>query len=192
MRRVLFLVDEWQKVHQAQAPRAALNAMERWLLPPLGTMKLNTDGAFPHSGAGGGRRVIVRDHIGNFVAGACQFFPAVSDPESAELLACKRAFELAMELGYERVILETDSKVAEGRLNAPWKDFSVHGPLVEYLKRAMRQFHRCSVRSVRRTANVVAHNLAREGCSNKLRKTWLGNPPECVISALARDLPDVF
>lgn len=54
----------------------------------------------------------------------------------------------------------------------------------------MNLFQDCSVRFARRTANTAAHNLAKEGYLNKLCKTWLGRPPECVISALATDVPE--
>ena len=43
-----------------------------------------------------------------FNAGACHFFPSVSDPERAELLACRGALELAREMGVDKVALETD------------------------------------------------------------------------------------
>jgi hypothetical protein len=52
--------------------------------------------------------VIVRDHHGDFIAGACHYFPIVTDPEK-ELLACQRAVKLALEAGVRCLLLETDS-----------------------------------------------------------------------------------
>jgi hypothetical protein len=57
----------------------------------------------------------MRDHQSGFLAGASLFFPQVTDPERAEVLACRRVVLLAKEHGVSRLILETDcqSVVAE-------------------------------------------------------------------------------
>jgi ribonuclease HI len=49
-----------------------------------------------------------RNHHGGFMAGSCHFLPHTTDPERAELEACKRALLLAKEKGIERIYLETD------------------------------------------------------------------------------------
>jgi hypothetical protein len=63
-------------------------------------------------------------------------------------------------------------------------DRSSHGTLVEDIKETLKDFSGFSVKHVRRSANGVAHLLAKLGCENKLCKVWV-NPPDSVVSTLA-------
>ena len=129
----------------------------------------------------------MRDHHGGFVAGASHFFPSVADPEHAELLACRRALELAKELGCERIVLETDCLNAVTKLRRPDKDRSAYGPLVEEIKDSCMGFRDVVISFVRRTTNEVAHKLAGEGCRSKSDLVWLGEPPGFVVNLLAAE-----
>jgi ribonuclease HI len=132
--------------------------------------------------------VVVRDHHGGFLAGACHFFTHVADAEAAELLGCRSGLLLARELQVTRVVLETDSTVMASKLRQRDKDRSLHGPLVEDIKEIMAGFEEITVRAVRRRANKVAHVLAKEGCDNKLSRSWLGVPPAVIVSVLDSDV----
>jgi hypothetical protein len=76
----------------------------------------------------------VRDHHGSPIAGACHFFPLVSDPERAELLACCCAIQLAKDVGVRRLALETDCMGPMTKMSSKDLHRSVHGPLVEEIK----------------------------------------------------------
>lgn len=70
-------------------------------------IKVNADRAFFFSqqqkGASG---VVMNNALGNFVAAANHFYPRVDiDTMTAEVLACKRAAKLAMEMGADKVII---------------------------------------------------------------------------------------
>jgi ribonuclease HI len=65
--------------------------MERWLPPDTGWHKVNADGAFIKESGEGGCRVVLRNHHGEFISSACHFLPCVTDPERAEILACRHA-----------------------------------------------------------------------------------------------------
>lgn len=58
------------------------------------------------------------------------------------------------------------------KLNSGEVDRSVHGQLVESIKMKLQGIDDLVVRWVRRSANRVAHRLAKEGCDNELCKTW--------------------
>jgi hypothetical protein len=47
------------------------------------------------------------------------------------------------------------------------------------------------VKWVRRSANAVAHNLAKEGCVLGLNKVWFLFPPDCIKDVLSVDSPRV-
>jgi ribonuclease HI len=134
----------------------------------LGWTKINADGAFNRDSGHGGGGVVLRDHHGVFLAGACRFPPYVIDPEQAELLACRRGLEVAKELGLEKVLLETDCAAVVSKLHCRERDQSLHGPLVEDVKLMLQDFAEAEVRHARRVCNGVAHCLAKLGCVNKL------------------------
>jgi ribonuclease HI len=96
------------------------------------------------------------------------FFPSASDPEGAELLACRMALEMAREAGVPRIMVETDCKGMVTKLNSDGTDRSIHGPMVEDIKFWLRDFDDYKVQFVRHSANEDANRLAKEGCKNKL------------------------
>jgi ribonuclease HI len=179
------LVDEWKSLKRANTVKEAGPVAHS--CPPEGWHKGNADGAYSASEGCGGGGVIIRDHHGEPVAGARCFFPVVTDPERAELLACRRAVLLATEGGGQKLVLETDCLGAVAKLTSKEIDRSVHGPLVEDIKKMLDEFEASSILHVRRSGNKIAHRLAKEGCSNKVEDSWLGSPPEFVMNLLVLD-----
>jgi ribonuclease HI len=181
-KRVAFLLEEWQSIKAPKPERVKVT--EQWLPPPRGWVKANCDGAcLAKDGVGGGGAVL-RDHHGDFQSGACRFFPTTSDPERAELLACRMAVGLAKDAGVRQLILESDCMGAIGKLGGDAVDCSVRGPLVEDIKVLLHDFDEVKVQYARRSANGVAHRLAQEGCKNKVCNTWLGVPPDWIVNLL--------
>jgi ribonuclease HI len=99
-------------------------------------------------------------------------FPHVADAEGAELLACRRGLRLAHEAQVQRLVLETDNVRIVAKLQKVDQDRSFYGPLVEEIKNLLRGFDVSSVRAVRRSANEVAHIIAKLGCDNKICNSW--------------------
>jgi hypothetical protein len=44
------------------------------------------------------------------------------------------------------------------------------------------------IKWARRSANVVAHTLAKEGCGLEFNRTWFLVSPDCIKGMLARDM----
>jgi ribonuclease HI len=188
VRRSLFLVDEWAAAQQKDSQRSeASTVTERWLPPEADWYKVNADGAFVKESGEGGCGVVLRNHHGEFVSAACHFLPLATDPERAEILACKRALQLAKEMEVTKVCLETDYLSAVVKLRSSEKDRSAHGPLVEEIKELLWSFMDHSVSHVRRSCNGVAHVLAKESCTNKFCNVWTKVPPMYVVNLLASE-----
>jgi ribonuclease HI len=185
-RKSLALVEEWSAI-KAGTRQVVQRGREHWLPPEEGWYKINADGAFMSSAGNGGCGAVIRDHMGAFVASECHFLPSVSDPERAELLACKRALILAGRKGLRRICLETDCLSAVAKIKGSDLDRSFHGPLVEEIKELLKMFAGHEVRHARRDVNGVAHKLASVGCGNKLCNIWLVSPPEFIVSLLASE-----
>jgi ribonuclease HI len=148
--RVVALVEEWHNL-RATKPKQQVRAEEHWLPPDAGWHKANADGALVIADGVGGGGVIIRDHHGEAIAGTSCFFPHVSDPKRAELLACRRAVLLAKEVGVRQLALGTDCAGAVLKPKTDGLERSVHGPLVEEIKQLLKGFDDFSVVHVRRT-----------------------------------------
>lgn len=116
-----------------------------------------------------GSGAVLRDHHGVFLEGTSHFPPGITDPERAELLACRRALQLATDFGVQKLILEMDSQTTVRKITMDMTGLSANGPIVHEVKEL---FNKICV------ANKAAHVFAREGCSNKICKTWFQVPPE--------------
>ncbi|KAK4274243.1 hypothetical protein QN277_017497 [Acacia crassicarpa] len=78
-----------------------------WSPPSAGTLKYNCDGAFPGRDSDAAIGVICRDHFGVFKWGFVDKVKSIS-AFMTEALALKRALMLAVDLGHDKVIFETD------------------------------------------------------------------------------------
>jgi hypothetical protein len=76
----IFLVDEWAAAqHKDLQHSEASRETERWLPPDTGWHKVNADGAFVKESGEGGCGVVLQNHHGEFISGACHFLPRVTD-----------------------------------------------------------------------------------------------------------------
>jgi ribonuclease HI len=108
-----------------------------------------------------------------------------------ELLACRRAVNLAKEMQVQKVMLESDSTGVIGKLLKEGLDRSAYGQLVEEIKAILKNFEDLSVRAVWHSANRAADLLAKESRVNKNCVAWLGVPPAVIIPCLALDIAEV-
>nr|CAD1832801.1 unnamed protein product [Ananas comosus var. bracteatus] len=107
----------------ASPPPPDFELVVSWRPPPDGWVKLNTDGSFVGRGSSGGAGFVARDSEGLFVFAGTSSCPGVN-PLYSELWAIRAALTRAIEAGFPRVLLESDSSSAVdllgGRIkNAP-------------------------------------------------------------------------
>ncbi|KAE8768015.1 WD repeat domain phosphoinositide-interacting protein 3 [Hordeum vulgare] len=92
---------------QSKVPSRASSAVK--VVPPEeGWLKVNSDHAVSKIGDKGGAGAVIRNHEGAFRAGLCYLFRGVVDPESVEILACKRDLQVAWEINADKVHVEMD------------------------------------------------------------------------------------
>jgi hypothetical protein len=72
-RRILFLQEQWIAQSSTQVPDSH-QSMEHWLPPMEGWIKINIDGAFNKDVEICSGGVVLRNHHGGFVSGACHVF----------------------------------------------------------------------------------------------------------------------
>jgi hypothetical protein len=81
-----------------------------------------------------------------------------------------------------------DSASVVAKLGSEARDRSMHGPLVEEIKKELRLLANYQVKWARRRANRVAHSLAKEGCGLESDRVWFMVPHVCIDSVLFQDL----
>jgi hypothetical protein len=83
-----------------------------WEPPPRGCLKVNYDGAVFVETNEGGIGVVIRDDQGLPMISLSQKIPYLGSSIMMEVLALRRALLLAIEMGFQSVILEGDSEIA--------------------------------------------------------------------------------
>ena len=86
--------------------------------------------------------------------------PPVIDSEEAEILACRKALEFAVDAGFRDLIIEGDNKVVMTSITSIHTTSSWLGQLYGDVNCIAAGIGNLTVNCVPRTANIVAHALA--------------------------------
>ncbi|RXH67396.1 hypothetical protein DVH24_027543 [Malus domestica] len=87
----------------------------------------------------------------------------------------------------QQVILECDALQVVQEIGSLNSDPFDHGLLIEDIKTRLWDFASSRVTHVRRSANVVAHKLAKLALSPNFTSFWFEVPPKCVQDTLIHD-----
>lgn len=107
---VRFISNMLEVLHTLKMPKQSKTPKlpEKWRCPEDGWVKVNTDAGFDALAFTGTSGAVIRDHTGTVKAAAARWFDDVPDALTAEALAAKEGLELAVENGYDKVVLEVD------------------------------------------------------------------------------------
>ncbi|KAL0375713.1 UNVERIFIED_CONTAM: hypothetical protein Scaly_0688900 [Sesamum calycinum] len=158
---------EFKELNTQMAPSTSPQRTEQmWLPPPCEFVKINFDGATFNFQTAMGVGIVARNSEGECLAWRTRCVNHTDDAALAEALAAHEAMRLAIQEGWQSVILEGDCKNIISRLNSNDPDDSVIGPIIDdtrYLKEAIE---RCRVDFIPRECNSLAHSLARKALDN--------------------------
>jgi ribonuclease HI len=167
----------------APAPVAAENA---WVKPPLGHVKLTTDGSFVQQDGTAAAGMIIRRSDGTIVLSSCRSLRKCGSALEAELCAVMEGMSLALEWCQEPIIVETDSDTVVKMLCNKVKDLSPLGHLVAEAKELLSD-RIVRISKVPRSHVSSGHLLASFGRLNDHTTVWLGSGPEAILDSLLRD-----
>jgi len=159
------------------------SSLTSWTPPTSHQLKCNVDAAIFYDGAGFG--VVVRDHTGRFVAAHCARLGCGRDPYLAEAMAVREALSWLMANSFSNFILESDSLNFCFSFNYVSLDLSYVGLIVKQCRNIAHGIGNVSVHHVRRSANRVAHALARATGSSSVLGSWMSVPPACIANLVA-------
>ena len=113
--------------------------------------------------------------------------PPVQNSEEAEVLASRRALEFAVETGFMELVLEGDNSTVMKSITSPQPNMSRLGHVYEDIKCIAARLRRLEVSFVKRSANAVAHALAKHARQIDEEVVWLEEDPLPAIEALYCD-----
>ncbi|XP_030923859.1 uncharacterized protein LOC115950759 [Quercus lobata] len=144
------------------------DALEVFLPPDGSTYKLNFDATVFSDASASGVGVMIRNAGGQVMAALSSRGLAVLDSEEAEVLACRRALEFAIEVGFSDLIVEGDNANAMRSIVSTQDDWSRLGILFDDIRCLARRLRLVEFRAIRHAANGAAHSLALEILGRKL------------------------
>ncbi|KAL0006019.1 hypothetical protein SO802_013580 [Lithocarpus litseifolius] len=156
-----------------------------WEKPPLGWMKLNSDGSAlgnPGKAGGGG---LIRDHQGNWVRGYARAH-GNSNSSLAELWALCDGLEIAKDLGLDKLIVEMDALSIVLLMNNDKANLLME-PLLSDCRKLLDAIPFKRVVHTFREANQCADMLARFGGSSISNFVVFMYPPPVVAGLLLAD-----
>ena len=131
---------------------------------------------------------IIRNDKGEVMAAMSVSGPRVSTSDEAELLACRRAIEFAVDAGFFRLTIEGDNSNVIQSISSSSKNSSLLGNVVGDIRHLLRGLQWTRVCFIRREANQVAHALAQYA-RNSLEEDlyWMEDSPPPALEALYHD-----
>jgi ribonuclease HI len=136
--------------------------------------------------------VVVRDECGELVMERGGEYVGVHNAFGAELQAMLKAVDVAADIGAIRVVFESDWELLAVALNRRGPYFSQLVASLDDLKVQVHSwFSSYNVQTCRRSANILAHELAQLGrfCNANEAISWDVDVPASITEYSVVDLP---
>lgn len=151
------------------------------------TFKLNFDALVFANTNSSGFNVIIRNNIGQVMAGLLARGPYVASNEEAEVLTFRKALELAIDAGFMELVVEGDNATVMKSLLSPQVNRSRLGHIYKDVQTLAARFRRLSVGCIKLGANSVALSLALYAGQLDDEILWPEESPPPTLDALYLD-----
>jgi hypothetical protein len=182
----------WEEYKASQALPSGLPRFipQKWKKPQAGYVKLNVDASFHSVSSVAGLGGVFRDSEGNFLGGFVDFLPSIVSAKHGEMLALLLGVKVAYNRSLVPLIVESDCLDLVQAITSNSLDSSELGFLIEDIRQDLQTASAASIHHVRRSANNVAHLLAREAGIKCLEFDFFSVAPSFVKEALSSDCND--
>lgn len=149
--------------------------------------KVNVDAAVFAEINASGFGVVVLNERAEVMASLAAKGPSVQDSEEAEVLACRKALEFAVDAGFMDVVLEGDNSSVMRAISTGRANRSRLGHIYEDIQCLAAGFRSFTVIFVKHSANGVAQSLAGFARNVEDELAWLEDSPPPALEALHFD-----
>ncbi|XP_074378458.1 uncharacterized protein LOC141719995 [Apium graveolens] len=175
------LLNDWKRAQvEKKNYRQVINSSPRhWSPPQQGWVKINVDAALFEASGSTGISSIIRNEAGQFIRARVRRIDGKMYPREAEAVSLKEALSWTKDLGFRKCVFETDAKLlAEACKGTNGRSFfhTIVLDCIEFFK----HFDDVLVNFVHRSANGVAHALARAAHSMSGLQEWHDVAPEFI------------
>ncbi|XP_075654664.1 uncharacterized protein LOC142624799 [Castanea sativa] len=148
-----------------------------WQPPPQSIFKLNFDATVFSGLNKSGYGAIIHDEKCEVMAAMAAKGPKVFCSEEAELHACRKAIEFAVDVGFSELVIEGDNSLAMTAISTTKIDHSMLGNVVGDVQHLLRNLHWVRDDCIRRGRNQVAHVLAQFARNISEYMYWMKDVP---------------
>ena len=146
--------------------------------PPEGIMyKLNFDATVFADMTSSGIGVIIRNNRWQVMAALSSKSHAVVDSEEAEVLACRKVLEFAVDVGFSKLIVEGNNINVMKSIKSNQVDLSRLGNLYDDIRCMAGCLQHVDFHSIKRSANGVSHSLSHYARHLSEDIVWLEDSP---------------
>ncbi|XP_060962076.1 uncharacterized protein LOC133032219 [Cannabis sativa] len=134
---------------------------ERWTKPEANKIKINVDAAlFPQDNSYG-FGIVARDSSGSLIEAQTRYFGGVYDAEVVEAMGVKEALSWIKSKNWSDVEIETDSMLTVQGIRSNYTLNSIFGLIIHDCQLLFSSLNNVRICFIRRSANRVAHVVAR-------------------------------
>ncbi|KAK1679088.1 hypothetical protein QYE76_039936 [Lolium multiflorum] len=159
----------------------------RWIPPPAGFLKINTDAAFDAINLVGASGCVVRNADGVFLRAASSWLESVPDALTAEAIACCEGVKLCLGGTDMKIILESDCMTLVELWKTRKKNRAAIWPILNHIEALSKEFISFDFRFVSRKANMAAHLTAKNMSSAMPECIWVSQVPAFLANCIQHD-----
>ena len=157
-------------------------------LRTLQCFKVNFDATVFRRSNLAGIGVIARNHDGEAAGALSSPIPMAQSVADLEALACLKAVQFALEIGFTRVVFEGDSAVIINALLHSAGELASFGNILDDIRLHSSIFQFVKFVHVSRNCNSVADALAKKDKSNVGTQVWLHDLPTDIVPLVLHDV----
>ncbi|KAL0012535.1 hypothetical protein SO802_007643 [Lithocarpus litseifolius] len=146
--------------------------------------KLNFDAAIFTDKGRSGVGAVIRNERGEVMATLSAMGPFVQDSEEAEIVACRKALEFAIDACFTDLVIEGDTVNVVRAIDSNCMDSSRLGTVIEDIHCLVSGLRWSTVSCVKRSANTIAHCLAQFAKNVSEELVWIEDCPQSAKEAL--------
>jgi ribonuclease HI len=176
-------------LREAGRPKIQKPVVERgrWKPPDSGFIKINVDAGYNADQKNGSVGVVVRNHEGMLLRATALWFAHAASALILEAEAVRAGIRLAIDMGIQRVIIETDALEVVNL----WKEKGTGRSIITSICQEVRELSgflaSFELNHVKRHANEAAHICSHRASPDRRRCLWINFTPPFLASILAKD-----